>query len=176
MSTRTPYIRCYLLTILILLISQPLLASDLTDLIIKEPQKQTRLTNDNANTLPPQYASDHQGNVIIIPTEPSSALEYQADDIYLKPSLKKSAPNKTKTRSSRAVHPAIEKTKIANDPSCRWLNSRLKHLKKKRHQTQNHQFSHYQDEIDIRQQEWKCLKCASTGPTDVDRNICQPKR
>ncbi|MEH6463859.1 MAG: hypothetical protein V7771_08055 [Shewanella psychromarinicola] len=176
MLTRLTYILCSLFAVLMMLLTGPLLASELTKLIIKEPDKRPPLTNDNANSLPSQYATDHQGNVIIIPTEQRSALEYRADDIYLKPSHKKSPIKKNNTRSSITASSGVNSTTIANDPSCRWLNNRIKHLQKKQRQTQNSQFSHYQDEIDIRESEWTCLKCATSGPNNVDRGECQYKR
>jgi hypothetical protein len=95
MLTRLINILFVLFTVWMMLLSTSLLASELTKLIIKEPDKRPPLTNDNANSLPSQYATDHQGNVIIIPTEHRSALEYRADDIYLKPSHKKTN-NQTK--------------------------------------------------------------------------------
>ncbi|AZG71319.1 hypothetical protein [Shewanella livingstonensis] len=173
MLTHLNHTLCSLFTVLMLLLSTQLLASDLTELIIKQPDTLIPLTNDNANSLPSQYATDSQGKVIIIPSEQRSALEYRADDIYLKPARKKPNTKQTNTRSSTTSRSSIT---IANDPSCRWLHSRLKHLTKKLRQTQSNQFSHYQDEIDLRKREWRCLKCASTGPTDVERNVCQSKR
>jgi len=170
MFTRLINMLFVLFAVMILLLGEPLLASDLSQLIIKAPDKLTPLTNDNANSLPPQYASDHQGNAIIIPTEQRSALEYRAKDSDLKPSQQARTTTKTPRASTTAS------TTIANDPNCRWLNNRLTHLQKKLRQTQNNQFSHYQDEIDIRETEWTCLKCASTGPSHVDRNACQAKR
>ena len=151
-----------------MLLSNLLIASELTELITKEPEQHKHLTNDNVRSLPPQHASDHQGKTIAIPIKPRSSLEYNSDDIYLKPNLKRPTIKNTSNRSLRS--------KIANDPNCRWLDNRVKHLQKKLRQTQNNKFSHYQDEIDIRNKEFKCLKCASTGPIDIDRNICQPKR
>jgi hypothetical protein len=181
MLTRLINMLFVLFTVWMMLLSTSLLASELTKLIIKEPDKRPPLTNDNANSLPSQYATDHQGNVIIIPTEHRSALEYRADDIYLKPSHKKPTTKQNNTRSSISKHSTITNTAIAsktiaNDPSCRWLNNRIKHLQKKQRQTQNSQFSHYQDEIDIRESEWTCLKCATSGPNNVDRGECQHKR
>jgi hypothetical protein len=173
MLTHLNHILCSLFTVLIVLLSTQLLASDLTELMIKQPDTLILLTNDNANSLPSQYASDHQGNEIIIPNGQRSALEYRSDDIYLKPTREKLTTKPTNTRSSITSQST---STIANDPGCRWLNSRLKHLQKKLRQTQSNQFSHYQDEIDMRKREWHCLKCASNGPTDVDRNVCQHKR
>lgn len=139
----------------------------------KQPSKNTtELSNDNANDLPPQSASDSQGNRITLPTETSSALEYRADDIYLKPSLQQHIDaNQSPHFSSSQTRPSM-----VDDPSCRWLNNRIKHLQKKQRQTQHSQFSHYQDEIDIREDEWACLKCATSGPGNVDRGACQHKR
>ncbi|QDE33081.1 hypothetical protein [Shewanella polaris] len=168
MLTPITRISTSLFIVLLTFPSKLLIAGELTDLITKEPNQHTQLTNDNASSLPPQHASDHLGKVIIVPEKPRSGLEYKSDDIYLKPSLKNQITKQTNNRSSRST--------IANDPSCRWLDNRLKHLQKKLRQTKNNQFSHYQDEIDIRKREFTCLKCASTGPTDVDRSICQPKR
>lgn len=176
MLTRPINILFVLFAAVMMLFSTSLLASELTKLMIKQPDKPTQLTNDNANSLPLQYATDHQGNVIVIPTEQSSALEYRADDIYLKPSHKKSPIKKNNTRSSTAKRTTLKSKTIANDPSCRWLHSRIKQLQKKQRQTQNSQFSHYQDEIDIRESEWACLKCATSGPNNVDRGECQHKR
>jgi hypothetical protein len=176
MLTRLIYILCSLFAVLMVLLTRPLLASELTKLMLKKPDILIPLTNDNANSLPPQYATDHQGKVLNIPTDQGSALEYRADDIYLKPSQKKPTNTQTNTRSSIRASSGVNSTTIANDPSCRWLNNRIKHLQKKQRQTQNSQFSHYQDEIDIRESEWTCLKCATSGPNNVDRGECQYKR
>lgn len=176
MLTRLINILFVLFAAVMMLFSTSLLASELTKLMIKQPDKPTQLTNDNANSLPSQYATDHQGNVIVIPTEQSSALEYRADDIYLKPRHKKSPIKKNNTRSSTVKRTTLKSATIANDPSCRWLHSRIKQLQKKQRHTQNSQFSHYQDEIDIREGEWACLKCATSGPNNVDRGECQHKR
>ncbi|MBB1439791.1 hypothetical protein H5202_14140 [Shewanella sp. SG41-4] len=177
MLTRRTNMLFVLFAGLMMPLSTSLLASELTKLIVKEPDKLAPLTNDNADSLPTQYATDHQGNVIVIPTEQSSALEYRADDIYLKPSRKKLITTQSNAGSSISKRSnTMSITTITNDPNCRWLNNRIKNLKKKQRQTQNSQFSHYQDEIDIRQKEWTCLKCATSGPNNVDRGECQHKR
>tara|TARA_R110002126_G_scaffold131249_1_gene274967 strand:- start:8021 stop:8557 length:537 start_codon:yes stop_codon:yes gene_type:complete len=157
----------------ITLLSAPILyAGELSELTQTSTNKAVSLTNDNAKNLPLQSASDSQGNTISLPSDTRSALEYRADEIYLKPSLQKliKANQQTNTSSRQAG------INVVDDPSCRWLNNRIKHLTKQQRQNQNSQFSHYQDEIDIRKSEWTCLKCATTGPNDVDRGECQHKR
>ncbi|GGB58151.1 hypothetical protein K8B83_01110 [Shewanella inventionis] len=147
-------------------------ASEFSQLTAKPAKDNAELNNDNANQLPQQYATDSQGNIIAIPTKAQSALEYNANDIFIKPSLQKHIDaNKAITSSAHQTS-----TNMADDPSCRWLQSRITHLQKKQRQTQNSSFSHYQDEIDIRESEWDCLKCATSGPNDVDRGECQHKR
>lgn len=141
-------------------------------LTTKPANNSTQLNNDNAKDLPQQSAIDSQGNVIELPDDTRSALEYRADDIYLKPSLQQHIDaTHQATSSSRQAN-----ITMADDPNCRWLNNRIKHLKNQQRQTQHSQFSHYQDEIDIREAEWDCLKCASSGPNSVDRGACQYKR
>ncbi|MGI2175637.1 hypothetical protein [Shewanella ulleungensis] len=168
----TPQLLAQLLLTSLLWITSIATASEFSQLTAKPSNNSTELNNSNANTLPQQSASDSQGNAITLPAEPRSALEYNADDIYIKPSLQKHIEaNKPKKLSSRQAN-----TNVADDPSCRWLKSRIKHLQKKQLQTQNSSFSHYQDEIDIRESEWACLKCATSGPNDVDRGECQHKR
>lgn len=163
---------CYVLLLSLLWITPTLLASEFSQLIEGTSNNPTELNNDHAHHLPQQYATDSQGNHLTLPTEDRAALKYNADDIFIKPSLQQYIDdNKAVASSSRQAS-----TPVADDPNCRWLHSRIKHLQKKQKQVQNSRFSHYQDEIDIRKDEWACLKCATSGPNDVDRGECQYKR
>ncbi|MGZ9899809.1 hypothetical protein [Shewanella gaetbuli] len=113
---------------------------------------------------------DDQGNPIAIRT-PAIALEYQANEaaVVIKPQRK---PYKAKSLKSTKN---ISKNKLADDPSCRWLHQRTRHLLSQLRDNQRHQ-THVEEELSARMSEWKCLKCDTDGPSQGDHDRCQYKR
>ncbi|MBV7316027.1 hypothetical protein [Shewanella sp. NIFS-20-20] len=108
--------------------------------------------------LPRDGARDAEGNPIAIPSMPPNLVMPATQA----PPARQETP--TKRRQSSAAH-------VANDPSCRWLNSRIKQLSDKR---QRH--GHQDTELNARQQEWQCLDCAGQGPKSGDHDRCLYRR
>ncbi|MCL1067329.1 hypothetical protein L2735_10985 [Shewanella olleyana] len=156
-----------LLTIIFMLATPPVQASEFTQLIqhkkshkSEEPQ-QSSLGNDGAQ--------DNQGKAIT-PSQSQNAFEYSADEMQLdRPQTAQLSPSNSvsKTKNSNT------KMATANDPSCRWLANRIRYLKK---HIDLQQAIHHQTELGHRQTEWDCMSCSTTGPTQAERSSCQYKR
>ena len=125
--------------------------------------------------LPLGVVLDSHGRPITMPSNNRAALEYRSEEAKVssvnKPpnSTKKKSKKKTKSQPRKQL---ASRTSIANDPSCRWLNQRMKELEKK----QNLDKSHHQQELKIRNKEWKCMKCGAEGPKQPDYARCQYRR
>ncbi|QQX80472.1 hypothetical protein JK628_00900 [Shewanella sp. KX20019] len=135
------------------------------------------LANDSA-PLPLGVVLDDQGQPLTIPTQPKTALSYTP----IKPSktskTHKPLPSKPKAKAkkiSRKQQLANRKT-VANDAGCRWLNSRMNLLEKNLNLGVNHRNMHHQQELNVRQEEWECLKCGMEGPDQADHHSCQYRR
>lgn len=134
------------------------------------------LSNENISQLGQDGVFDSEGRPLKI-NPPSLALEYYADEALVDRTwASKSKPSKSKpTKSKNKASPALAAHKVANDPSCRWLDNRISYLQRKlRPGTQNQQ--HFEREMTARLDEWKCLKCESKGPSEGDHALCQYKR
>lgn len=121
---------------------------------------------------------DDQGNPITLPnTKVNNNLRYTI------PSPKKSVKSSTKRKlsSKKVVKQSRKKqlasrNSVANDPGCRWLNSRMSSLEQYAGAGVNVRNRHYQQELSIRQQEWQCMKCGAEGPSQGDHALCQYRR
>lgn len=126
----------------------------------------------------PDSALDSEGNPLLIPTETRSALEYSqpASANYSLPKNKKPKKPKRKKALSRKQQIA-SRANVANDPSCRWLNSRMDQLERTlASSSKNTRYGHHSDELKIRHSEWKCMKCGAEGPRQSDHDRCQYRR
>jgi len=131
------------------------------------------LSNENIAQLGSDGVFDSEGQPVTI-NPPSLALEYHADEALVDRAWgskgKVSQPYKSKAKVS-----ALKAPKVANDPSCRWLDNRISYLQRKlRPGAQNQQ--HFENEMNVRLDEWKCLKCETKGPSEGDHSLCQYKR
>ena len=107
------------------------------------------------------------------PATTASSLSPQTKSPQTKPSHKNQAKKpKPKNRKQRLA----SRSSVANDPGCRWLNNRMNNLDKYLSAGVNSRNRHYQQELDIRQKEWQCMKCGAEGPEQSDHASCQYKR
>ena len=143
----------------------------------------TPLYADTRTELPLGTVLDSQGNPIAIPRNQQSALEI--------PSLKPAKQNRTKrhkptTKNSRSQYKKkplsrkqqlASRANVANDPGCRWLNTRMDQLEKNlSYKGNSNANSYHQKELTIRESEWKCMKCGAEGPNLLDHDRCQYRR
>lgn len=142
-----------------------------------------QLHADTAKSLPLGTVLDSQGNPIPLPSQQRSALEIPS----IKPSAtskttqykptKKTSRTKPKKRALSPKQQLASRTSVANDPSCRWLDTRMDQLEKKlTYEGNSGSKSYHQKELSAREREWKCMKCGTEGPNRVDRDKCQQKR
>lgn len=133
-------------------------------------------TTQPKEPLPLGVVLDSQGRPITIPSSNQASLEYQSKEASVSSPKKptRATKKKTKKKAKRSSHKRqfASRTNVANDPSCRWLNQRMKELEKK----QSLDKSHHQQELKIRNKEWKCMKCGAEGPKQKDYDRCQYKR
>ena len=143
----------------------------------------TPLHADTTTPLPLGTVLDNQGNPIPMPSQQQSALEIPS----IKPSksskatqykpTKKTSRTKPKKRNLSPKQQLASRTSVANDPSCRWLDTRMDQLEKKlTYEGNSGSKSYHQKELSAREREWKCMKCGTEGPNRVDRDKCQQKR
>ncbi len=137
------------------------------------------ITTQPAIDLPLGSLRDSEGNPLPIPEAPQSALDYSAPQTSAtkknRTSTKIAAPRRTTKAKISRKQQLANRDKVANDPSCRWLDSRLNQLEQQlEHQTAK---ANYQtDELHARQTEWQCLKCGAEGPNSDDYYRCQYRR
>lgn len=132
-------------------------------------------TTQPKEPLPLGVVLDSHGKPIAMPSGNRAALEYRSEEAEVSSVTPppQSAQKKSKTKNQKQSRKQrASRTNIANDPSCRWLDQRMKELEKK----QNLDKSHHQQELKIRNKEWKCMKCASEGPKQPDYARCQYRR
>lgn len=91
-----------------------------------------------------------------------------------KPTNKKTTNQKTKAKSRKQQ--LASRDSVANNPSCRWLNTRMTSLERNLDSGVNSRNQHYQQELDMRQDEWQCMKCGAEGPEQADHAVCQYRR
>ncbi|MCW3172186.1 hypothetical protein [Shewanella subflava] len=151
------------------------IASDkLITLTHKSESTSNTLSNENITQLGADGVFDSEGKPINI-NPPSLALEYYADEALVERSWGSKTKVNPSYKSKTKVSSALKAPKVANDPSCRWLDNRISYLQRKlRPGTQNQQ--HFEREMTARLGEWKCLKCETKGPSQGDHALCQYKR
>lgn len=133
--------------------------------------------NTPSEPLPLGTLLDSEGKPLAIPTE-QSALEYSSptvnvDEAKTKQTTKSTAAKKKKPSRKQQL---ISRDRVANDPSCRWLNARMSQLETQIGNRPDRAASYHTDELSARQQEWQCLKCGAEGPNQDDHYRCQYRR
>jgi len=139
---------------------------------------------DTEERLPLGVVLDSEGNPISLPTDKRSALEFRSPEVTtssrpdVNPSHhKKTRKKKVRTKKLSRKQQLAGRAHIANDPSCRWLNSRMNKLEENLTFTGNNSAnSYHKKELAIRSKEWKCLKCGAEGPEQKDHDRCQHRR
>jgi len=120
---------------------------------------------NNQTPRPHNRAVDADGKPLPVPEEFKAALEYRAVEartpVISSGDHKKSRASKTKTTPT-----------VANDASCRWLHNRITDLQR-RLESSSHIDAYLEAELSQHQQQWSCLKCASTGPSSADLSRCR---
>ncbi|ABZ74767.1 conserved hypothetical protein [Shewanella halifaxensis HAW-EB4] len=120
-----------------------------------------------------------KGQPIEIPSKP------QSDFNYSPPTIEESKRSSTQARVAKKSPPKKDKSRkqqlasrnsVANDPGCRWLNGRMNSLERHLSAGVNSRNRHYQTELNIRQDEWQCMKCGAEGPKQSDHASCQYRR
>ena len=133
-----------------------------------KPQQKSKQTS-----LPMDVILDNQGKPISLPAE-QSALDYSANEMRLDESIYQSSPARvTYKRNDLRISKQKMAKKTINDPSCRWLGQRMKQLKI---QLKRNKAEHIETELTHRQEEWDCLHCSTTGPTQAQYSQCQYRR
>ncbi|MGS0726971.1 hypothetical protein ACVBIO_03775 [Shewanella sp. 0m-8] len=122
-----------------------------------------------------------KGQPITVPSETQSHFNYSAPAIAASSpaNAKNSKTNKTKTKKAKPQsrkQQLASRSKVANDPGCRWLNGRMNSLERNLSSGVNSRNRHYQQELSVRQGEWECMKCGAEGPDQSDHGNCQHKR
>jgi len=139
--------------------------------------------SDKADTgapLPLGVVLDSEGNPISLPKQNRSALEFRSPEV--KKTDKYSPliqPRKKKPRTKKLSRKQqlTSRSHVANDPSCRWLNSRMNKLEESLASAGNSSAnSYHKKELVIRNKEWKCMKCGVEGPEQKDYDRCQYRR
>ncbi|MGI2258523.1 hypothetical protein [Shewanella sp. GXUN23E] len=131
------------------------------------------LTVGAKEPLPLDTVLDANGNPIAIPQQTESALELPAPEL-IPISAKQEKQTKVKSQPAKKLsrkQALANRDSVANDPSCRWLDQRLKQLES----TLKQKYGHQQDEYSVRFQEWQCLKCGAEGPVSGDHDKCQAR-
>ncbi|MCT8980633.1 MULTISPECIES: hypothetical protein [Shewanella] len=127
--------------------------------------KQLSNPDKEPGSLPLGLALDSEGNLIAIPQQFEAALEYESA-----PLPKASRDSKpTKSRKKKASKP---RRQVADDPSCRWLDKRMKELERRLRQKDSHTARFLQAELGEHQQQFRCLKCSGSGPETQDYSRC----
>ncbi|GAB1071768.1 MAG: hypothetical protein SAqTSA_18670 [Shewanella algae] len=127
--------------------------------------KQLSDPDKDPGSLPLGLALDSEGNLIAIPQQFEAALEYESA-----PLPKASRDSKpTKSRKKKASKP---RRQVADDPSCRWLDKRMKELERRLRQKDSHTARFLQAELGEHQQQFRCLKCSGSGPETQDYSRC----
>ncbi|MCH1929874.1 hypothetical protein L9G16_06740 [Shewanella sp. A25] len=142
--------------------------------------KDSQTSADKAEPLPLGTLLDSDGNPIALPEE-RSALNYSSPTVdtpeVTTKNAKENTPTKSpkkKTKKQSRKQQLASREHVANDPSCRWLDARMDLLEG---QIGTKASANYQtDELDVRQQEWRCLKCGAEGPDRDDYYRCQYRR
>ncbi|MCF1428272.1 MAG: hypothetical protein LPH21_08105 [Shewanella sp.] len=123
--------------------------------------------------LPLDTVLDANGDPIAIPQRPRSALELPSPE-FMPPSPTPKKNPKVRSRTTQKLNrkqQLANRDSVANDPTCRWLDQRLKQLES----AQKQKYGYQQDEYSVRFKEWQCLKCGAEGPGRGDHDKCQTR-
>jgi hypothetical protein len=145
-------------------------ASDLTELVETNP-------NESAPDL--GQALDNQGNPITAYPKIQIGLEFLEQDspeAHNTENPKSAKRKKPASKSARTAKNKSHRRNVANDPGCRWLDTRMDHLENQLRSGHSQAIGYQEGELKIRQKEWRCLKCATQGPGQGDHSRCQQKR
>ncbi|MBR9729100.1 hypothetical protein ACFOD0_15530 [Shewanella intestini] len=137
--------------------------SQLTATSSNDAQKQQK-------TLPLGTATDEHGNVLVIPETEQSDLEFNPQQYLASPQRGRT---NTTTRTKKSITPT---SRVADNPSCRWLNQRIDYLTAAIPSANQRDVNHYQTELTVREQEFNCMKCDAKGPSQADHARCQYRR
>ncbi|AAN57660.1 hypothetical protein HRJ35_02315 [Shewanella oneidensis MR-1] len=123
---------------------------------------------------------DSEGKLLPIPVE-QSALDYSPPTVNIdnespKAKTDKTQSTKTKKKKLSRKQQLASREKVANDPSCRWLDARMSQLETQIGNKQDKAADYQSDELSARRQEWQCLKCGVEGPNQDDHHRCQYRR
>ena len=131
-----------------------------------------------SSTLPLGVVLDDKGQPLSIPQSNNAALNYTpvTTTSHTKSSNKASEKPKSKSKKTSRKQQLASRKSVANDAGCRWLNNRMKLLEKQLSPGLNHRNQHQKQELEIRQDEWECLKCGVEGPNPSDHHSCQYRR
>ncbi|MFS1436678.1 hypothetical protein [Shewanella sp. 10N.286.48.A6] len=148
--------------------------------LVSKPASENKQPNQaslSMKSLPMNVVLDHQGQAIELPAT-QSALDYSADEMLLEPSstqqaVKRDTSTANNKKATSKNKPLRLAKKTANDPSCRWLGNRIKQL---RVQLKRHYSDHVETELSHRQNEWDCLQCSTSGPSQEQYSQCQYRR
>ncbi|QYK05170.1 hypothetical protein [Shewanella zhangzhouensis] len=139
----------------------------------------TQLLN-NQSLLRPRHQSretalDSEGRPLAIPTEVKPVMEFgpESRDWQWDANRDKSVSTGKRSKASKTSS-GKGRGKVANDPNCRWLDSRISQLEDLLASSGGG--THHQDELKARMGEWRCLKCGGDGPKQGDHSRCQYRR
>lgn len=136
--------------------------------------------SSTTDSLPLGTLLDSQGKPLPIPAE-QSALDYSpptvnVDNTSPKTKTNKTQSTKTKNKKLSRKQQLASRDKVANDPSCRWLDARMSQLETQIGNKREQAADYHSDELNARKQEWQCLKCGVEGPNPDDYHRCQYRR
>ncbi|MCE9680396.1 hypothetical protein LZP69_14655 [Shewanella sp. AS1] len=142
-----------------------------------EPKHNEAKHNEPRLVIPKDGARDSNGKPLPIPETPSSALHYSSSETREPKEQKRKKSQKQRTsKSSNQHNNQLARSQVADDPSCRWLDNRIRQLEKQLRHTSASRYGFHRDELNIRETEWQCLKCGGEGPKVADHARCQHRR
>ncbi|MFV0596020.1 hypothetical protein [Shewanella sp.] len=145
-----------------------------------EPELEALSKATTSESLPLGTLLDSEGKPLPLPTQ-QSALDYESPVIDTDNKPAKTNANKAKSATSKKKklnrkQQLASRERVANNPSCRWLNARMSQLETQIGNRPDKAASYQTDELSARQQEWQCLKCGAEGPNQDDHYRCQYRR
>lgn len=139
----------------------------------------TQVLNNQSLLRPRQQsretALDSEGRPLALPTEVKPAMEFGPESRDWQWEANRDKPVSTDKRSKVSKTSSDKgRGKVANDPNCRWLDTRISQLEDLLASSGGG--THHQDELKARMGEWRCLKCGADGPKQGDHSRCQYRR
>ncbi|MCL1138231.1 hypothetical protein [Shewanella pneumatophori] len=129
-----------------------------------------------SNPLPLGSMLDDKGRPIIHSNKSYTDLQFSVQKAKSKTPAQPLKASSKKPKTTSRKQQLASRSSVANSPSCRWLNSRMSSLERQLAVGVNVRNLHYQQELDIRQGEWECMKCGAEGPAQADHATCQYRR